>query len=188
MFRLRIIGDVGFEFWKDIPDYEELYQASTYGRIKSIERVVARSDGRIRVFPSVILKQVSLNGYLGVTLHKKGDRKLCSVHKLIALTFLPKWKKEYSQVNHKSEVKTENQVWNLEFCTPQYNTNYGTGIQRSAKQKHKPICQYDMKGCLIKRFPSLTSAQNETGISLKQISKCLIGSRKTTGGFIWKYA
>ena len=67
MFKLCITGDLGFEVWKDIPGYEGLYQASTYGSIKErikktltnhpifSKGVIQKSlDGKvISVFPSL---------------------------------------------------------------------------------------------------------------------------------------
>ena len=44
------------EIWKDIPNYEGYYQASSLGRVKSLERHIIYKDGRERTYPSVIIK------------------------------------------------------------------------------------------------------------------------------------
>lgn len=128
MFRLRITGDIGFEYWADIPGYEGYYQSSTYGRVLSLKYNHADNNPKI-------LKQSTIRGYLAVNLYKDGKMKTFKVHRLIALTFLPKFNTDFNEINHKSEVKTENQVWNLEWCDCKYNVNYGTAIKRRAKNR-----------------------------------------------------
>lgn len=85
-------------------------------------------------------KQQKINsGYLTVSLHKNGKSKNCLVHRLVAFTFpelVPNddpinkiW------INHKNEDKTSNAWTNLEWCTPEYNSNFGTGLQRMKQTK-----------------------------------------------------
>ena len=182
MFRLCITGDLGFEFWKDIPGYEGLYQASTYGRVRSVKRNVIRVSTSHR------------NGYLGINLSKNGAVKRLLVHRLIASTYLPKWKPEYTQVNHKSEVKTENQVWNLEYCNVTYNANYGTRAKRITKnntgnpQLSKPVARFDIYGNFIEKYISAREAHRLAGFSQDGICRCCKGKNKTCGGYVWKYA
>ena len=189
MFKLRITADLGFEVWQDIPGYEGLYQASTYGRIRSVERYVLYKRNA-RYYPSVILKPV-LNsyGYYVVSL----SRKLYSVHRLIALTFLSN-PNNYPQVNHKDEVKSNNYVSNLEYCTQGYNNLYGTRIERAkTRQKNhpkrsKPILQYDLNGNIINSYPSIKEAARETGFSDTHIGNCCSGKERTAYKYIWRYA
>lgn len=101
-FKLRITGDLGFEVWQDIPGYEGRYQASTYGNIFGIK--MQKSLAKIK----------NTDGYLGVNLCKGGKAQYFGIHRLIALTFLPKWKPEHIQVNHVDENKKNNRVENLE--------------------------------------------------------------------------
>lgn len=60
-------------------------------------------------------------------------------------------------------------------------------ILHSRKKSAKPIIQLDKNNNIIKEYPSITDAAEETKISLKGISNCLRGSAKTSGGYIWKY-
>lgn len=177
MFKLCITGDLGFEFWKDIPEYEGYYQASTYGRIRSIFRY------------KKILKVCNRHrGYGIVTLCVGKKRVSASVHREIAKTFLPKYKSECTQVNHKDENPSNNRVENIEWCDSKYNINYGTGIQRSAEQKYKPIYQFDINGNFIASFQSAKGASKLLGISRGAICLCCKGKHKTAGGYVWKYA
>lgn len=193
MYRLRITGNLGFEFWQDIPEYEGLYQASTYGRVRSVERIVVFKDGRKKTFPPVLLKYGKRRDYLKVDLCKNGKVVSISVHRLIAITFLPNFE-NLAYINHKSEVKTENQIWNLEYCTNSYNLNYGTAKyrisekQKNDKKKSKPVFQYNLDGTILKRFPSIMEAERQTGFFHTHINACCLGKRKTAYGFKWSYA
>lgn len=100
------IEDLEGEIWKDLPEYEGLYQASNKGRIK-------RNNHLIK---PVIQK----TGYLNVSLCKNGISKTCRVHKLIAKIFIPN-PNNYQSINHKNGNKQDNRVENLEWCTQSYN-------------------------------------------------------------------
>ena len=147
MYKLCITGDLGFEVWKDIPGYEGLYQASTYGRIRSLFRY------------RKILKICNRHrGYGTVTLCDGKKRISAAVHREVAKTFLPKFNLEYTQINHKDENPSNNRIENLEWCDSKYNINYGTGIQRSAEQKYKPISQFSLNGNFLATYQSSKEA------------------------------
>lgn len=136
-FDLCITGDLGFEFWKDIPGYEGRYQASTYGNIKSVGFYYYcgwRNEDKRFVPEKVLIPSFNKKGYLQIRL--SDGKKRCGglVHSFIAKTFIPKFNKEFNQVNHKDEIKTNNRVENLEWCDNDYNIHYGTGIERAAKK------------------------------------------------------
>ena len=91
------------EIWKDIPNYEGLYQASNLGRIKSIPR-----NGTIK--KERILKQtLDTTGYLTIGLHKDNKAKKVNVHRLIAKTFIPNIN-NYNVINHIDGNKTNNKI------------------------------------------------------------------------------
>lgn len=126
-YHLRITGDIGCEVWQDIPGYEGIYQASTYGRIKSLERTVVFNDGRKRTFPSRILRP----GYrkkeksLIVCFVRRPLLETKNLHRLIAITFLPN-PYNYPEINHIDENRLNNRIENLEWCSHLYNCNFGT--------------------------------------------------------------
>ena len=128
-----------FELWKDVKDYEGLYQVSTFGRVRSLDKYI---DVKIRNVDKVlkqgkILKPVcNKNGYLKVNLCKNGKVKIYSLHRLVAKTFIPN-PDNLPCVNHKDEDKTNNYPYNLEWCTHEYNNNYGTHNERIALNKSK---------------------------------------------------
>lgn len=145
------------------------------------------------MLPEKIKKQTIQKDYPFVNLCKNGVPHRNTVHFFIASTFLPKWKAEYTQINHKNENKTDNRVENLEWCTSQYNINYGNRNSKVSKKLtngklSKSILQYDIQGTLIKQYPSTKEAERETGYANTHISDCCNGKRKTAYGYVWKYA
>ena len=133
------------EIWKDISDYDGLYQVSNLGRVKSLDRVVEDvflGRFRRRTFKGKILSQKSNKcyGYKEVTLHGL-DRKhnTVKVHQLVAKAFIPN-PNCFVEVNHKDEDVSNNHVENLEWCNHSYNTNYGS---RNEKLRQKTLEQWN---------------------------------------------
>ena len=177
-----------FELWKDVKSFEGLYQVSTLGRVRSLDKYI---DVKIRNVDKVlkrgkILKPVyDKNGYLKVFLCKNGKGTYFRVHRLVAKTFIPN-PDNLPCVNHKDEDKTNNYPYNLEWCTYKYNTNYGTAIKRRAEKRSKKVYQYDMQGNLIKEWSSVAEA-GRNGYKANAISACCLGKLKTHQNFIWSY-
>ena len=119
-----------------------------------------------------------------MSLSKKGKTLKKYVHRLIAEAFIPN-PNNYPYINHKNENKLDNRIENLEWCTPQYNINYGTRNERAKKSLYKSVIQIDKNNKIIKKWDSINEAQKE--FKIKNISTCCKGKRKTAGGFIWKY-
>ena len=119
------------QIWKDIPGYEGLYQVSNTGKVRSL---IYAYSGKTRV-----LKQATKdNGYKVIGLNKNGKRKVYHIHRLVAQAFIPN-PLNLPQINHKDENPSNNTVWNLEWCTPKYNINYGNcrkKISEAKKGKH----------------------------------------------------
>ena len=112
------------EIWKDVKGYEELYQVSNYGQIRSVDRTVGyRYKGKQRIYKGRMLKQVVRNGYLSVSLSKENKLKQKNIHRLVAEAFLPN-PFNLPVINHIDENKKNNMVSNLEWCSCAYNTNY----------------------------------------------------------------
>lgn len=121
------------EEWRDIEGYEGLYQISNLGRVKSLSRIAIDRRGIPHYVNERILKQAfDKNGYCLVGLHINGKIKSGKVHRLVASAFIDN-PHNLPDVNHKDENKSNNNVDNLEWCTPKYNINYGTCLDRIAK-------------------------------------------------------
>lgn len=180
------------EVWKDIPGYEGLYQVSDLGRIKSLERFVNGKSGVRKVSEKIVSVAVKNNGYLQVKLHRKGERKFFGVHRLVAMVFVENFN-NLPQVNHIDGNKKNNRADNLEWCTPSENQKHAVinGLHGARKQinkkNSKPVFQYDGDMNLIRRYPSISEAERQTGIPEGNISQSIRFGWKS-GGYIWKKA
>lgn len=125
------------EIWKDIIGYEGLYQVSSLGRVRSLDRYVKYSNGQIHLHKGKVLSLVKSNlGYLLVSLCCNGKYKSISVHRLVAQAFIEN-PDNLPEVNHRNEDKTDNRVENLEFCDRSYNNNYGSRKDKERDTKIK---------------------------------------------------
>ena len=166
-----------FENWTDIITHKGLYQISDLGRVRN-------HRGRI-------LKGYTNNkGYKMVHLRTKDSNKLYSIHRLVAIHFIPN-PDNLPCVNHKDENKANNRANNLEWCTHNYNINYGTGNKRRSKTKINNTYNTKAVRCveLKKTFASTREAQRKTGIDCSQISAVCNHKKnyKTAGGYHWHY-
>ena len=179
------------EVWKDIEEYEGLYQVSNYGRIRSFDRWVIGKSNSKRFKKGKILKTVEHNGYQHIFLYKNGKGKWFYVHRLVAQAFIPN-PDNLTEVNHINEIKNDNRVVNLEWCDRKYNVNYGTVKQRIADTKingkrSKTVYQYTLDGELVAEYPSTMEIERQLGYYNNNISACCLGKLKTAYGYIWSY-
>ena len=117
------------EQWRDIDGYYGAYQVSDLGRVRSLKY------GKTRV----LRPRKEKNGYLRLILWKDGKRKDFSVHRLVAQAFIDNDDETKIYINHRNECKSDNRLWNLEYCTPQYNTNYNDVQFRKKNSKRRKI-------------------------------------------------
>jgi hypothetical protein len=122
------------EIWKSIQGYEGLYEVSNFGNVRSLDRVIRSKHNGTTLRKGRILTPFyeEKKGYYQVSLSKNGKNKKHRVHRLVASAFLEN-PLDYTDVNHKDEDKTNNNVDNLEWCTRKYNNNYGTKPERTRK-------------------------------------------------------
>ena len=102
------------EQWRDIDGYDGMYQVSDLGRVRSLK------FGKVRV----LRPRKSGVGYLKVCLCKYGKINQLYVHRLVAQAFIENTDSSKTLINHINEIKSDNRLWNLEYCTAQYNLTY----------------------------------------------------------------
>ena len=183
------------EEWKDIKDYEGLYQVSNWGKILSLNY---RNTGK----PGLMNPGTNKDGYLVVYLSKNVERKMCYVHRLVAETFLDN-PDNLPEVNHIDENKTNNFVFlnedgsvdkeksNLEWKNHRDNCNHGTRTERVAKAntngiRSKPVLQLSLSGDLIREWPSIGEC-GRNGFNKGNVWACCNGKKPQYKGFLWMY-
>jgi len=121
------------EEWRPVFGYEELYEVSDHGRVRSLDRAVNHPKYGVQRRKGLIKRQSTLkNGYLGVALCKAGIEKQKRVHILVAEAFLsprPEWS---NMVNHINNDPADNRVENLEWSNNSHNKRHA-----NARYKHK---------------------------------------------------
>ena len=186
------------EIWKDIPNYEGLYQASNLGNIRTL---VFHNNVCFKKRIHILKQQIDKYGRKRVILTKNGNIKAFQTHTLIAITFLDKTifksmpnenknliNLDTLEINHKDENPLNNNVSNLEWCTHSYNMHYGNiEIKKAIGKGYKKINQYDINGNFIKQWNNAIDIKNELNISKQSISYCCNNKTKTAGGYIWRY-
>ena len=188
------------EIWRPIRGYENLYEVSNLGKVRSLDRLVRRGTGSVKLMKSKVLKTcIDRYGYLLVTLYKDGKRTTFRVHRLVASAF-PEICGEYVnglEVDHLNTLKTDNRATNLRWCTLKQNRNnpltkqHYSDVQKGKFGKLNPnsksIIQYDRQGKFIAEFDSISDASRELEMSQGNICNVLKGRYKQTHGYIFKY-
>ena len=117
------------EQWRDVDGYDGMYQVSDLGRVRS------KYSGEWKVMKA----RKRLDGYLSVDLWKNGKKKHFLIHRLVAQAFIQNDDESKTQINHINEVKSENRVSNLEWCSAQYNMTYNDLQFRKKNSKRRKI-------------------------------------------------
>lgn len=194
------LEDLPNERWKDIKDFEGLYQISNYGRVKSLKRTITRNGSYpyyVNINECIRKLRKNKQGYWYLNLFEKGVCKTRKVHRLVAEHFIENHY-NYPFVNHKDGNKLNNRVDNLEWCTPSYNTNHAyklglskawnKGVYGSANKTTKAVNQYDLNGNFIKTWDCIKDVERILKIESCNITRTCQGKRLSAGGFIWEYA
>jgi len=110
------------EVFKDVPNYEGIYQISNFGKVKSVSRTIKNNKG-FYLSKEIILKSArSKNNYYSVVLRKENVSKTYRIHVLVAMAFLDFIPNKFECViDHKNGVRTDNRLENLQIVTQREN-------------------------------------------------------------------
>ena len=186
----------GIREWRDIEEASN-YEVSNYGEVRN------------KKTKHILIGSRDKEGYLRCVI-RNNDGKLITrfKHRLAAIAFLEN-PDELPLINHKDENKANNYVGcaeknysdgNLEWCTHQYNMNYGSCQQKKAEtfkkrllsQNHNlratQVYVYDAKTKeFIAHFPSITSTAKELKVDFRTVVKVLKKERPHHHGMIFSY-
>lgn len=118
------------EIWKDIKNYEGIYQVSNLGRVRSLTRKVKTFYG-FRTTKGQLLKPLKTNrNYFRVDLKQNQKDKYVSIHRLVAEAFIPN-PNNYPVINHIDGDTSNNKANNLEWCTQSHNIKEAYRVGRA---------------------------------------------------------
>ena len=162
------------EIYKNIPDYDGMYQVSNLGNVKSFKR------GKEIILKPALLK----NGYLALILNKNGKQKCFTIHKLVAIVFLNHIPERFKNVvDHINNNKIDNRVENLQIISNRENSSKNkngsysklTGVTFDKRMKKwKSIIYIDKKTKFLGYFDSDKQAHLAYLKELKKIDNIKI--------------
>lgn len=188
------------EVWRDIKGYEEKYQISNLGRVKSLS---FNKTGEKKL----LKPHDNGNGYLTVCLWKDNRYKHKYIHRLVAEAFLPNPENKPC-IDHINTNRDDNRIENLRWCTYsenlmnpitnkkssethreiyQGNNNPNYGNRGKSNTLSIPILQLDLFGNIIKLWYGAKETERENNFDASTITKCCKGKKLTHKGFRWVY-
>ena len=182
------------EIWKPVKHFENLYEVSNIGRVKSKNRLVSNQydistdsyNLSKLIKGKILVGSIGKHGYRNVCLvNEKGVKQYELVHRLVAKAFIPN-PDELPCVNHKNGRKLDNRANNLEWVTYSENTNHAYK-NNLMKKNNKAIIQLDKNKNKIKEYKSIKEASLIMKTSPMNIIKCCKGIQNTAKGYVWKY-
>lgn len=172
------------EIWKDIKDFEGLYQISNFGKVKN-----SRTN-------RILKNKKDKDGYLYVILSKKSKIKALKIHRLVGMAFILNIKNK-PQINHIDGNKENNNVENLEWCTHEENMKHAwknnlMPIIEKGKYSKKSKIIYQIEPSnneIVNIFYGNRDVERKTGYDHSSISKSCNNKKgyEKCYGYIWKY-
>jgi len=176
------------EQWKKTEGYGGIYEVSTYGRGRTIDRVTVDCNGMKRKIKKRILGlAINALGYPVMGMYVNGHGGGKTVHRLVAKAFIPN-PNNLPCINHVDGDKTNNHVSNLEWCDHSYNMKHAcdTGLVKSPGSVKRRVRQL-LNGQVVGTFESVSEAARSISINRSCVSRCCTGSYPSAGGYQWEY-
>jgi len=184
------------EEWRDVVGYEGYYQVSSFGRVRSLDRVLKNGRHLNGRYKKVTICKI---GYPVVRLCKDGVEKNEYVHRLIAESFIPN-PERLTQVDHINGIKSDSTLENLRWCTKSDNYIYAMNLglididekikvlnKKETRDKQRKSAMKSIVRNDGKVYESLKSAASDIGCNPHSISRVLRGQRHSIFGYTFTY-
>lgn len=159
------------EIWKYVPGFENMYQVSNLGKVRSCDRTITCCNKNSYQIKG---QEMSLNdnghGYLFIHLSKNNHRQKFYIHRLVMLTFVGECPFGY-EIDHINGNKADNRLCNLRYVTHKENINNPITLirnkiaaQKNVRKYYKPVLMYDNDGNFICEFESVKACSNYFGM------------------------
>lgn len=175
------------EQWRDIKDYEGLYQVSNEGRVKSLNYRQTKQEKILKAFGNN-------HGYLMVALSKNGKPIHRLVHRLVAEAFIKKEEGKQEEIDHINGIRDDNRAENLRWCTPEENARNPITLERvkaanrkKAEALSKKVFCYDTNFNFLSGFTSTADASRQLECSQGNVTLTCLGALKHYKGYIFSY-
>lgn len=172
-------SDLEGEIWKDVVNYEGLYQVSNLNRLKGVRRIIKNKlKGDCLLEERIISIKPDNVGYFACVLSNGKNKKTFKVHRLIAEAFIPNPENKPC-VNHINGVKDDNRLENLEWVTYSENTKHAfdTGLMKTTKGDECSWSKVNEQQVLeirkSKGIVSYSKMSEKYGISITTISNII---------------
>ena len=176
------------EIWKDIKNYEGLYQVSNFGRIKALERTVQGRWGEQHLQEKILALYKDKKGYMIAYLYKNNIKKALKVHRIVAEAFLQNLDNK-REIDHINRIKDDNRVENLRWVTAKENSANRNTINTEKAKRKRAKYVVSVKNNRISIYRSSVSASKRLGIKSSPIGQCCNSPKrhKTYKGYRWLY-
>jgi hypothetical protein len=133
--RIFVMENLENEIWKPISGYEDIYEISNWGRVKSLSRDIVYETGHSQRMHEKVLKlQKHTHDYKSIGLHDNKVQATFLVHRIVGEHFVDN-PYNYQWINHKDGDKSNNYYKNLEWCTPSDNSKHAFKIGLRTNKK-----------------------------------------------------
>lgn len=170
------------EIWKDIKGYENIYQVSNFGRVKTLRRLICSPTGNYYSKEKIMTTIPNDGiGYVRIHLYKNSRGTPKRIHRLVAEAFIPNPENK-KDVNHKNGIKCDNRVENLEWATRSENELHAIRFLGKKPFSKKVLCVETGQS-----FESIKKAAEFFNTTTHCISRVLTKKRKTHKKKHWIY-
>jgi hypothetical protein len=165
------------EIWKEIEYKEKNFMVSTMGRV----RIRSLNRNREYYYSGATYGATNAQGYKTVS--------SCRVNIMVAIAFIDNPDPENKIfVNHKNGVKDDNNAENLEWMTPQENSQHARdNLPHNQDNVCRKVQQISLQGEIVAEYESASQAAREIGGNNAAIGHVLAGRNKTSKGYFWIY-